>query len=67
MASIVHPRHGTTVAKAERILRDLPAEQKYVIIVYDGSMVPKNQRQASWVSNAPDADVKAVCGAIQEA
>lgn len=67
MSGIVHFRHGLTMEKAERALRDLPDNQKYIVIVYDGAMIPKASRQASYSSNAPDADVKAVCRAIADA
>lgn len=64
MTNIVHYRHAFHVERAEKALRDLPTGLRYVLVVYDDAHIPREQRNASFTSDAPVEDMKAVLGEV---
>ena len=58
VTNIRHPRHTRALAAfhPERV----PANQRYIVIVYDGGDVPDHDRKASFTSDAPAGDVKLI-------
>jgi len=64
MSALIHARHEQALSALKRASLAMPANQKYIVIVYDGPDVPAHDRLASYGSDAPPEDVCAVCTAI---
>lgn len=59
-----HPRHAQALRAFDRAVLEVPSDQKYVILIYDGGNIAAWDRKASWISDAPEADVKQICRAM---
>lgn len=61
-----HPRHEATLRSMDKAVLNIPADQKYVIIIYDGGSIASWDRKASWISDAPEIDVKLICRTMSD-
>lgn len=62
-----HARHDRTLQHFSMAANNRPIlGQKYIVIVYDGPDVPQAERCASYLSDAPAADVAKICKAMSE-
>lgn len=61
-----HARHDKSLESFKRGALGMTRGQKYIVIVYDGPDVPQWNRQASFISDAVQEDVAAICKALSE-
>lgn len=61
-----HARHDKSIEAFHRATVAMTRGQKYIVIVYDGPDVPQWNRQASFISDATEADVAQICKALSE-
>jgi len=64
MSALIHARHEQALSALKRASLAMPANQKYIVIVYDGPDVAPHDRLASYASDAPPGDVKLICEAM---
>lgn len=59
---VSHPRHREALDILKVAARKIPADQKCIVIVYDGPVIPSWARAASYcATDATKGDVKTIC------
>lgn len=59
-------RHSTALRIGRRMMKEMPSDQKFILLVYDGPQIPSWDRKCSYMSDAPRDDIAKICQAVSE-